>query len=116
DLVKVKFHKDLEHGGQIDLQYGFQRNAREEYDIRRGDRSDIPALDLVLHSHSLDLSYDKINARSLRTVFGVHANAVTNNSIPGTQATPLIPNYDSFGLGTFIIKRLVQENYELEAG
>jgi iron complex outermembrane receptor protein len=40
DLLKLKAHKDLSNGGQLDLQYGFQRNARQEYDIRRGDRSE----------------------------------------------------------------------------
>src|SRR5690606_16166043 len=45
DLLKVKAHKDLSNGGQLDLQYGFQRNSRQEYDIRRGERSEIPALD-----------------------------------------------------------------------
>jgi len=116
DLIKLKIHKDLKYGGQFDLQYGFQRNARQEYDIRRGDRSAIPALDLILNSHSLDFTFDKINARSLRTVLGLNATAIINNSVPGTQATPLIPNYDSFGLGVFAIERLVRENYELEAG
>src|SRR3546814_10376450 len=56
------------NGAQLDLQYGYQRNARQEFDIRRGDRSAIPALDLILDSHSLDFTYDKINAKSLRTV------------------------------------------------
>src|SRR5690606_15425321 len=75
DLLKLKAHKDLENGAQLDLQYGFQRNARQEYDIRRGDRSDIPALDLLLNAHSLDFSYNKINAKSLNTTVGINANA-----------------------------------------
>ncbi len=116
DLAKLKVHKDLNNGAQLDLQYGFQRNARQEFDIRRGDRSAIPALDLILDSHSLDFTYDKINAKSLRTVLGLNATAIVNNSVPGTQATPLIPNYDSYGLGGFLIQRLVRDKYELEAG
>lgn len=116
DLAKLKIHKDLNNGAQLDLQYGFQRNARQEFDIRRGDRSAIPALHLILDSHSLDFTYDKINPKSLRTVLGLNATAIVNNSVPGTQATPLIPNYDSFSLGGFIIERLVRDTYELEAG
>ena len=116
DLIKLKAHKDLENGAQLDLQYGFQRNARQEYDIRRGDRSDIPALDLLLNAHSLDFSYNKINAKSLNTTVGINAGAIVNNNIPGTYATPLIPNYDSYGLGVFAIERLIKESYELEAG
>lgn len=116
DLFKLKAHRDLSNGGQLDLQYGFQRNSRQEYDIRRGDRSEIPALDLVLNSHSLDFSYDRINAQSWRTVVGLNATAIISNSVPGTQATPLIPNYDSFGGGVYIIERVVRDRYELEAG
>lgn len=116
DLVKLKLHKDLSEGTQLDIQYGFQRNARQEYDIRRGDRSSIPALDLVLNSHSLDVSYDRINANSLRSLFGLNATAIVSNNTPGTLATPIIPNYDSYGLGVFVVERLVREKYDLEAG
>ncbi len=116
DLVKLKAHKDLKNGAQLDLQYGFQRNARQEYDIRRGERSDIPALNLLLDAHSLDFSYNKINSRSLNSTFGINASAIVNNNIPGTYSTPLIPNYDSYVLGIFIIERLIRENYELEGG
>src|SRR5690606_20348612 len=116
DLVKLKLHKDLNEGTQLDIQYGFQRNARQEYDIRRGDRSSIPALDLVLNSHSLDVSYDRINANSLRSLFGLNATAIVSNNTPGTLATPIIPNYDSYGLGVFVVERLVREKYDLEAG
>lgn len=116
DLVKIKGHKDLENGAQLDLQYGFQRNARQEYDIRRGDRSDIPALDLLLDAHSLDFTYTKTNQQSLSSTIGLNSNAIVNNNIPGTFSTPLIPNYDSYGIGAFVIERLVKQHYELEAG
>lgn len=116
NLLKAKVHKDLDNGSQIDIQYGFQRNARQEYDIRRGERSDIPALNLLLDAHSLDVIYNKINARSWNTTLGINAQAIVNNSIPGTYSTPLIPNYDSYGLGVFLIERLVRSNYELEGG
>ena len=116
DLVKLKAHKDLENGAQLDLQYGFQRNARQEYDIRRGERSDIPALNLLLDAHSVDFSYNKISKNSLNTTLGMNASAIVNNNIPGTYSTPLIPNYDSYGLGVFAIERLIRDNYELEAG
>ena len=116
DLAKLKVHKDLENGAQLDLQYGFQKNTRQEYDIRRGDRSDIPALDLILDAHSLDFTYSKINEKSLTTTLGMNSSAIVNNNIPGTFSTPLIPNYDSYGIGLFAIERLIKQDYELEAG
>ncbi len=116
DLAKLKVHKDLENGAQLDLQYGFQRNNRQEYDIRRGERSDIPALNLALDAHSFDFTYSKINEKSLTTTLGLNSSAIVNNNIPGTFSTPLIPNYNSYGVGLFAIERLVKQNYELEAG
>ena len=99
DLAKLKAHKDLESGAQLDFQYGFHRNTRQEHDIRRGDRSDIPALNLVLDAHSLDFTFSKINRNSLTTTIGLNSIAIVNNNIPGTFSTLLIPNYDSFGVG-----------------
>ena len=116
DLVKLKFHHDYDDGSKLDIKYGFQRNARKEYDLRREGRSEIPAMNLVLHAHQLDLSYDKNTANDLRSTIGINSTAIVNNHIPGTFAIPLVPNYDTYGLGVFLINRLVKEGYELEAG
>lgn len=116
DLVKVKAHHDFENGGQIDIQYGYQRNARQEFDIRRGDRSGIPALDLVLFAHALDFQYTKRSANHLNTSIGLNLSNTVNNTVPGTFSTPLIPNYDHTGVGIYLIERLIKPKYELEFG
>lgn len=116
DLVKIKGHRDLKNGATLDLQYGGQRNLRQEFDLRRGGRDAIPAMDLELFAHTLDLTYSKLNANSLRTTLGIQGSNTINNNLPGTFVTPLIPNYDSFGLGAFIIERKVYDRITLEAG
>ena len=115
-LLKIKGHKDLKHGGTLDIQYGWQNNLRQEYDLRRGGRDALPAMDLNLNAHNLDIIYSKLNANSLRTTFGIQGSNTINNNIPGTFVTPLIPNYDSFGIGAFLIERKVYNRLTLEAG
>lgn len=115
-LLKVKGHRDLKNGGTFDVQYGWQKNLRQEYDLRRGGRDAIPAMDLQLNAHTLDLIYSRLNSNSLRTTIGVQGSNTINNNLPGTFVTPLIPNYDSFGIGAFIIERKVYDQITLEAG
>lgn len=116
DLLKLKVHKDLSNGGELDIQYGLQRNLRKEYDIRRGDRTSIPSLDLALTAQNLDISYDQLGPNGWRSMIGLNLATQVNNNIPGTFATPLIPNYDSYNTGIFFVERLIKASYELEAG
>lgn len=116
DLLKLKAHKDFANGAQVDIQYGLQRNLRKEYDIRRGGRTNIPSLDLELTSQHLDVAYDHLKDNGLRSTVGLNLAMQVNNNIPGTFATPLIPNYDSYNAGIFIIERWLKPTYELEVG
>src|SRR5690606_3946768 len=47
DLGKLKWHRDHADGSWLDIQYGIQRNHRQEYDVRRGDRDALPMLDMI---------------------------------------------------------------------
>lgn len=116
DLLKLKAHKDFTNGAQMDIQYGLQRNLRKEYDIRRGGRTSIPSLDLELTSQNLDVTYDHLKNNGLRSIVGINLAMQVNNNIPGTFATPLIPNYDSYNAGVFAIERWVKPTYEFEVG
>lgn len=116
DLLKLKVHYDLKNGKTAELTYGFQQNHRKEFDIRRGDRSALPITDLVLKTHTLDLSFDQPLQQGVKRTFGFNGMAQVNNNIPGTLANTFIPNYDSFSGGAFVIQRWIKEFVELEAG
>jgi len=116
DLLKLKTHADFENGARIDIQYGVQRNVRKEYDMRRGGRSSIPSLDLALTSQNMDITYDYLNHEDLRSIIGVNLAVQVNNNIPGTFTTPLIPNYDAYHAGLFVIERWIKPAYEWEMG
>ena len=57
-LIKANYYKRFENFGKINLQYDYQNNRRKEFDVRVGDRRNIPAVDLVLQTHTLTLDFD----------------------------------------------------------
>ena len=116
DLGKLKWHRDYQSGGSSDVQYGIQRNHRQEYDIRRGGRDALPMLDMVLTTQTLDATYQTPVYNHWRTQMGTLLTLQVNNNVPGTLNTPLIPNYDSFTGGLFAIQRLIREKHEWEWG
>ncbi|MFK7904711.1 MAG: TonB-dependent receptor plug domain-containing protein, partial [Chitinophagales bacterium] len=57
-LAKMNAYWRSEKWGKLQLQYAFQFDNRKEFDIRRGNRSEIPSLDLDLQSQQLELNLE----------------------------------------------------------
>jgi len=116
-LGKLSFYKRFEGLGRLNLQYDFQNNRRFEFDIRRGDREDIPAIDLDLTTHTLatDFKWDAEEALELRVGFqGIYQN---NFASADTRVRRLIPDYDKYDFGAFLIGEYRFNNYwTLDAG
>lgn len=102
--------------GELKLIYGFQRNIRKEYDIRRGGRGDKPALHMDLLTHSADAIWNPRPLQKLKGELGGSVIYQENRNVPGTGIEPLIPNYNSTTAGLFAIERWIEEAWELEAG
>lgn len=115
-LLKVKGHIPLIKNTNLDVLYGMQKNTREEYDIRRGGRSSLPSLDLSLVTQTIDLSLENTARTGFKHVLGINGILQVNNNVPGTLATPLIPNYDTYTAGAYFISKLLKRSYALEAG
>ncbi|MBC7922941.1 MAG: TonB-dependent receptor, partial [Ferruginibacter sp.] len=116
DLLKLKAHYHFRSGGRLNLQYGGQFNSRREFDLRRGGRSDIAALDLQLITHTLDVVFEHPPRKSWRGSLGIQGLQQDNTNVPGTGIRPLIPQYRNTGLGVFWLERLVKEKAEFEVG
>jgi iron complex outermembrane receptor protein len=116
DLLKLNGHVHLNDYLHLNLQYGFQRDRRKEFDIRRGGRTSLPSLDLSLYTHTLDASLEYFDGRQWKLTVGFNGLYQDNKSVPGTLTTPLIPDYISRGAGVYVIGKLLKNNYELEAG
>lgn len=116
NLLKASAYAKLP-GAIVKVQYGFQNNARQEFDIRRGDLSKIPAIDLKLQTHTLEAEYERTNAdKGLTLCGGITAMAQFNNNTPGTQRIPFIPNYDNLSGGVFAIAKKELDRWTLNGG
>ena len=111
DLIKGSWERHLKNNRSMEIQYGFQRNHRLEYDLRRVASDETPMADMVLRTQSLDLIL-KQGSSSV----GVQAMAQVNNNTPGTGTTPIIPNFDSYSAGLFGIHQFQIKQLHAEVG
>lgn len=115
-LAKINFYKRFSDNSSLSVQYAFQHNSRKEYDIRRGEYTDKPALDLTLVTHSAQANWKKeIDALTIKS--GASFSAQDNNASPDTGIRPLIPNYNKFDAGAYgIASYAFSDSFTGEAG
>jgi iron complex outermembrane recepter protein len=110
-LLKLKFRKDLENLGGLNVVYGGQYNDRKEFDIRR-DKQDIPSLALNLISHSLDASLDYTKNFWSGSI-GINAIGKQNTNETGIG---LLPNFNQFTGGLFTFNKYRIKKWLIEGG
>lgn len=115
NLLKLNSHWSLPDG-ELHLQYGYQSNFRKEFDIRMGALSSIPAIDLELRTHTLELEYETGSNSGHQYCFGFNGMYQDNQNIPGTQRIPFIPNYTSISGGPFAVAKFTLDAWTLDLG
>jgi iron complex outermembrane receptor protein len=115
-LLKLKSHYHLNNGAKLNLQYGFQRNQRQEFDRRRGEANTRPSLDLELFTNTLDFSFTHVTRKNWNGSVGMNLIQQANSNIPGTGVVPLIPNYDMVNIGIYAIEKYTSGPLEIEGG
>ncbi len=117
DLVKVQSFYQIREVGKIVFRYGFQQNIRQEFDIRRANRSEKPASYLDLKTHSAELKFEYISHKKLHGKIGILSRFQDNfNNVLATGTRRFLPDYDLFSVGVFSIQRLILNQTELELG
>ncbi len=116
ELLKAFFHSEINRIGELKFLYGYQRNHREEFDIRRGSLRDLPALALTLDTHTFDLDLDVVPIGNWKSDVGLSFMSQVNDNRFDLGISPLIPNFDNYTIGGHFITRFVQPKYELEFG
>jgi iron complex outermembrane receptor protein len=115
-LLKVKSYFDLRNLGKLNILYGGQYNQRKEFDVRRGGRSDRPALAMDLFSNILDVSLDHEKGGHSGSI-GINGTVKFNtNDTELTGIRPLIPNYHQASSGIFVFEKLRRNKWTFEAG
>jgi iron complex outermembrane receptor protein len=116
DLLKLNGHIHLNDYLHLNIQYGFQRDSRKEFDIRRGGRTSLPSQDLSLYTQTLNASLEYFDGKHWKATFGLDGLYQDNKNVPGTLTTPIIPDYIAKGAGAYAIGKYLRDGYELEAG
>jgi len=115
NLLKVNAHKKFLKGeGRI--QYGYQQNKRKEFDIRMGGLQSIPAMNLMLQTHTFEGEYELEGDKKQLLCIGLTGMAQKNTNIPGTQRIPFIPNFASFSGGAFGVAQFFMNRWKMDAG
>jgi len=116
-LVKFNYYQRFKASGKLNLQYDYQNNNRFEFDIRRGDRANIPSLDLRLQTHTFSPSFEFDAKQEFHLKFGALGRYQNNFADPSTEAKRLIPDYNKYDFGFYTIAEYeLQENWTLDAG
>ena len=88
---------------ELKFNMAFQQNNRKEYDIRRGNRSDLPMLSLLQNTLNTEIKYTRQMNRAWKLSLGNQNIISDNTNNPETKTAPLIPDYISFKGGLFAI-------------
>lgn len=114
-LLKVKGFARFPSAGKLTAQYAYQDDIRKEFNVRRLDRTRIPALHMNLSTHSLDVSWEN-HYGQWKSQLGASASHQVNYNTPGTGVVPVIPNFASVGYGAFAIQKYDGGDWEAEGG
>ena len=115
-LMKIAYTRRKSLTRQYTIKYSGQLNQRREFDIRRGDRDSIPALNLWLSTH--EVKYDnhlKINA-FWDISGGLEGRFQYNYNLPGTGVKALLPDYLRWQTGAFAMARYTRKDVVAEVG
>ena len=115
-LAKISGYKRFADLGKVSVDYSFQYNHRQEYDLRRGELSEIPSLDLELFTNQLNLNH-LLERKNWNLESGIDLMYQYNYSTPETQARRLVPNYTKYSGGIYsVLKYKLATDLNIEAG
>lgn len=116
-LLKLHSKYILNDRQIFDFTTAGQLNIRKEFDVRRSERSAIPALHLRQFSGFLEGKYRHEFDKDVHLKSGVQFNFIDNTNNPDTGILPLIPDYFAYESAAFIVatKKLNSWFFELGA-
>lgn len=116
-LLKVESTYRVAERNELVLTYGYQADDRQEFDIRRGGRTERPAIDLWLTTHTGDAVFKHFIGKHLHGKVGANGVVQRNTNVPGTGIRPLIPDFDKLSGGVFLLEHMpLGDRLEFEAG
>ena len=115
-LAKINFKYAINDETSLAFQYAYQFNKRLEFDIRRGNLKNIPALYLELVTHNIKIDWAK-NYEKWQLKSGLNLDYQNNVASADTKVKPLIPNYNKIDFGVYGIANYnLSETLTIDAG
>ena len=118
NLLKIKNTQRV-RSGNISLTLGRQYDFRKEIDILRGDKSLIQLFKLNTYSGELLFEHKPLLKLLTGSVgfTGLYQENLTTGTLKEPRtSTVLIPNFQNFTAGIFLIERIVKKQWEMEGG
>lgn len=115
NLFKVSGHMTLKRG-ELRMQYGFQNNQRKEFDLRIGDLSTTPALNLRLNTHTLETEWETIRSDKWSLCSGITGMFQQNKKVYGTQRVAFIPDFNNTSVGIFTVSKFYLDKWTVDLG
>lgn len=114
-LAKISLESNRSFG-KFNLVYSFQKNHREEYDLRTGRFSQKPTLDLELTTHQLSLDYEKKHNDYFKNYTGISISRQNNYNVPGNGINSILPNFISDNTGIYSAEEYKKDSWIVTAG
>lgn len=115
-LMKAGYNWYFSENTSLSVQYAYQFNKREEFDVRRGNYSNLAALDLELKTQSANIDY-KYQKEDWQFKIGTNGAYQHNVADPETRVRPLIPTYEKLDAGIYGIANYKMSNsFAIESG
>lgn len=115
-LLKLESNHIFNDYQSFHIRYAGQLNNRKEFDIRRGERTDIPSLSLNQWEHFGDALYRHFFKNHSSLKVGAQFKFTDNVNNPETGILPLIPNYRAYRAGTFAVYQKEAKRLSYEFG
>ena len=116
-LVKAETDYRPNDDNRFALRYGGQINDRREFDVRRGGRSDDPALALRQFSHLVEGSWHRELGTGQHLDANVQYDYVTSDNQPGTGVQqPLLPDYNASRYSGYLAFHHERDRFQFHTG
>jgi len=115
-LLKASQVFSIDKNRGLELNYAWQLNERQEYDLRRAERSADPALSLSQNNHFWELKYRALSAKKWHWQSALQYNLRDNYNVPETGILPLVPDYISREWGGYFRAHRQWEKWALDFG
>lgn len=115
-LAKLEVAHIINDHHSLKLRYAFQLNDRQEFDVRRSGRTELPSLSLAQLDHFIDLQHQFFTDDGFGLRSGIQLRMTDNTNNPETGILPLIPDYRSYEASAFLISSKEWKKWSVELG